>query len=287
MLLYNSLQMIIDFHSHVYPPTFAQRREELSKSDVTFDSLYSNPHATIASANELICRMNDSEIDAAVVMGIGWTNLDIAKEANDYILETAQENPDRLIPFCSLNPAWGDDAIKELERCTLLGAKGVGELHPDTQGFDISDKEQMRSLMEAAKALGLIVLVHSSEPVGHLYPGKGTTTPGKLWRFIKNFSDNPIVCAHWGGGLPFYALMPEVAESMTNVYFDTAASPFLYKPSIFETTVNILGPRKILMGTDYPLIPQTRVLSEIDRTPLPRHVKELILGHNAKALLNI
>ena len=179
------------------------------------------------------------------------------------------------------------DAIKELERCALLGAKGVGELHPDTQGFDITDRDQVSSLMEAAKDLGLIVLLHTSEPVGHLYPGKGKTTPEKLWSFIQNFPDNSIVCAHWGGGLPFYALMPEVADAMANVYFDSAASPFLYQPAVFKAVVDILGPEKVLLGTDYPLLPQRRLLAQVEKSPLTPHDKELILGQNAKDLLGI
>jgi len=48
-----------------------------------------------------------------------------------------------------------------------------------------------------------------------------------------------IVCAHWGGGLPFYALMPEVGKSFTNVFFDTAATVFLYQPQIFEQVSQI------------------------------------------------
>ena len=79
---------------------------------------------------------------------------------------------------------------------------GVGELHPDPQGYDIGDERTMAPLMEAARHLGLIVTTHSSEPVGHTYPGKGATRPESLWRFILAFPDVTIVCAHWGGGLP-------------------------------------------------------------------------------------
>ena len=49
------------------------------------------------------------------------------------------------------------------------------------------------------------------------------------------------MCAHWGGGLPFYALMPEVEDSLSNVYFDSAASPFLYDASVFPTVAGLVG----------------------------------------------
>ena len=222
--------MIIDFHAHLYPPSFKTRRDEIIRQDDTFALLFSNPKAETVSAPELLQAMDESNVDVTVTLGLGWTNLKIARQANDYILDAAAASSGRLIPFCSVNPAWGQDAVTEIERCAAKGARGIGELHPDTQNFDIADPREMSPLMDVARALDLIVLVHSSEPVGHHYPGKGKTTPDKLWAFIQNFPHNKIVCAHWGGGLPFYALMPEVLRGMENVYFDTAASPFLYSP---------------------------------------------------------
>ena len=114
--------------------------------------------------------------------------------------------------FAGINPAWGDRAAQEAERCAAAGLRGIGELHPDTQGFDLADKSAMAELMAVAQERRLIVTTHSSEPVGHQYTGKGTVSPQVLMRFISSFPDATIVCAHWGGGLPFYALMPEVAD---------------------------------------------------------------------------
>ena len=83
------------------------------------------------------------------------------------------KHPGRLLGFCSVNPAWGEGAVKEVQRCAESGLRGVGELHPDTQGFDITDKSLMEPVMVAAGELGLPMVVHTSEPVGHRYPGKG------------------------------------------------------------------------------------------------------------------
>ena len=279
--------MIIDFHTHVYPPSFQKRREELAKKDATFGSLFSNPQAKLATAQGLIEAMDDAGIDAAVIMGVGWTNKSLAQEANDYILKAAREYPGRLIGFCSVNPAWGEQAIQEMERCVQAGARGVGELHPDTQGVDITSREAMAPLMDRAGSLSLPILIHSSEPVGHLYPGKGKTTPDKLYTFVQNFPSNIIVCAHWGGGLPFYALMPEVAESLANVYFDTASSPFLYQAAIFKTVVDLLGSEKVLLGTDYPLITHRRLMAQVHESLITSQDKEQILGANAKGLLGL
>jgi len=40
--------------------------------------------------------------------------------------------------------------------------------------------------------------------------------------------------------------MPEVADALSNTYFDTAASPFLYSDRIFELVSDLLGPERIL-----------------------------------------
>ena len=279
--------MIIDFHTHIFPPSFAGRREELSKRDATFGSLYSNPRSRMATADELVAAMDEAGVDVAVVMGIGWTDRETAYEANNYIIEATARFPGRLVGFCSVNPAWGSAAVREVERCAGEGMKGVGELHPDTQGYDLTSKEAMALLMDATREMGLIVLTHSSEPVGHLYPGKGKTSPDKLYAFVLNFPENPIVCAHWGGGLPFYSLMPEVAHATTNVYYDTAASPFLYSPEILSTVVGINGPDRVLFGTDFPLIKQERHLKEIRGSSVSQGAQEQILGNNAQALLGL
>jgi predicted TIM-barrel fold metal-dependent hydrolase len=281
------IPVIIDFHTHIYPPQLRAKREEYLKRDATFAELFKTPDAKMATAERLVRRMDEDGVDASVVMGIGWTDFSLARATNDYIIESIQKYPDRLVGFASVNPAWGDEAVKEAERCAGAGLRGIGELHPDTQGFDLGDHDIMLPLMTVAQEQGLIVTTHSSEPVGHLYPGKGMTTPDVLWRFIQNFPDVTIVCAHWGGGLPFYALMPEVGAHLNHAHFDSAASPFLYDKKIFSTVASDIGADRILMGSDYPLIRAQTIIREIDSTELSRPAKEMIKGGNAARLLGI
>jgi hypothetical protein len=176
-------------------------------------------------------------------------------------------------------------AIDEIERCARGGMRGIGEMRPDIQGFDLGDEEIMRPVIEAAKRHRLIFLTHSSEPVGHEYMGKGKITPDILYRFICRFPQLPIVCAHWGGGLPFYALMPEVKTALEDVFFDTAASPFLYQPEIFKHVAEIVGVKKILFGSDYPLMSQSRVIKQVRSLDMGGEAEDMILGGNAEGLL--
>jgi hypothetical protein len=279
--------MLVDFHTHVFPPFLVERREEYLARDATFGELYSSPKARMATAEELVAALDDAEVDAAVMVGIGWTDRELAARANDYLLEAAIRFPGRLIPFCVVNPAWGEDAVREMQRCVKGGARGMGELHPDSQGFDLTSGDAMSPLMGEARKSGIPVMVHSSEPVGHPYPGKGRATPERLLRFIERFPQNVIVCAHWGGGLPFYALMPEVSTALRNVYFDSAASPFLYAPKVFRVARELVGADRILFGTDYPLISHKRLLEQVREAGLPPQEEAAVLGGNAVRLLRL
>ncbi|MCK4402304.1 MAG: amidohydrolase [Dehalococcoidia bacterium] len=279
--------MIIDFHTHIFPPWIEERRYEYLKRDSCFSLLYSQPKAKLVTAEELIASMDENGIDLSVALNIGWVSHELCVETNDYILDSISRYPDRLIGFCSIQPKAGDAAIIELERCAKAGARGIGEMRSDVQGFDLADKTIMKPLVDAAMKHNLIFLTHSSEPVGHQYIGKGSITPDVLYSFILSFPDLKLVCAHWGGGLPFYALMPEVAKVLTNVFFDTAATVFLYQPQIFPQVSEIIGSDKILFGSDYPLISQSRIMAQIQSLELAKRDKTKILGGNAQKILNI
>ena len=279
--------MLIDAHCHILPERFVHDHDELCARDATFAALFPKANARMANAETLVEAMDRSGVDRAVIMGMGWVGRELAVEVNDYIIHSVGSYPERLIGFCSVNPAWGDEAASEIRRCIAAGLKGVGELHPDTQDFDITDRSRLATVMDTAKELGLPVVVHASEPVGHRYPGKGETTPDRLYRFIENFPDNIIICAHWGGGLPFYALMPEVPEVLRNTFFDTAASPLLYLPDVFDAVAGLVGAGKILFGTDYPLIPHQRLVRQVEQSHLDAPARQAILGGNAARLLGI
>ncbi len=277
--------MIVDFHTHIFPPAFRDNRQRYLDLDATFAALYSNPRAKLGTAEELVASMDEAGVDKAVVMGAGWTDPRVAREANDYVIESVRKHSSKLIGFCSVNPAWGEAALEEAERCADAGLRGIGELHADSQGFDVADREALAPLMDLTNKRGLPVLVHGSEPVGHAYPGKGTTTPDLLYKMVRNFPDNTIVCAHWGGGLPLYTLMPELADELRNVYFDSAASPFLYRPAIYSIVSAVAGPDHILFGTDYPLLSYKRCMEHLEEAHLDPELRARILGKNAWHLL--
>jgi len=279
--------MIIDFHTHVLPPRIKNNRSDYVERDTAFGQIYSGEKVKIATAEDLINGMDRDGVDISVIVNYGWSTPALCVETNDYILESVARYPRRLIGFGAVSSYTDDAALKEIERCVRGGIRGVGELRPDTQSLDYSHKGIVKPFYDLLRKHKLILLTHASEPVGHLYPGKGGATPDLLYAFISSFPDVPIVCAHWGGGLPFYALMPEVRAALENVYFDTAISPFLYRPEIYQQVSQLIGADRILFGSDFPVIAQSRVINEIKAADLKEDARNEILSGNASRLLGL
>ncbi len=287
--------MIIDFHTHLLPPSFAERREEIARRDETFDALFGADAArrmadrglkTMATAEDLVAAMDEDGVDVALALGYGWTDRAAAREANDYLLDAAARYPRRIIACCSVNPAWGSDAVAEIERCANAGARAVGELHSTTQGIDLTGGDAIAPVAELAADRGMPVIVHGSGPVGHDFPGKGDATPDRLLALAQRFPSTTFVFAHWGGGLPFYSLMPEARAALANAYFDSAASPFLYDAAVFGVVAATAGADHILLGSDYPLIPPRRLIEQARAAMAPGDIPGA-LGGNAARLLGL
>ena len=280
--------MLIDAHTHVFPPRFKEIRDDLLLRDPTFRELYTNPKSAMATADDLLVSMDNASVDVAVAVGIGWLDAGLAGEANDYLMKQVTCHAGRLIGFCSVSPMWEKRAVEEeVERCVKGGLIGIGEIHADPQGFRIDDKATMDPVMGLASEYKIPVLVHGSEPVGHSYPGKGHSTPDALLRFVESYPDVDIILAHWGGGLPLYALMPEVASALNNVYFDSAASVRLFSPKIYETVVSVLGSERVLFASDYPVVAQSAALDHFMLSDLMSTNRAQILGMNASMLFKL
>ncbi len=278
--------MIIDFHTHITAPEIIARRDEYLVRDAWFRDLYANPQARLSSAEDLIAAMDRAAVDQAVVFGFGWRDMDLCRRDNDYVMESVARYPDRLIGFGIVNPAAGAEAVREIERCAAGGLRGLGELMPDGQGYRLDDEKAMAPIVEAAMDHDMVLLTHCSEPVGHLYPGKGTVTPDEVIRFARLFPEATLVCAHWGGGAIFYELMPEIREVMCNVYYDTAASLYLYEDDIFSLAAR-WAPGKVLFATDYPLITPARFIGRMQAARMPTATLRRMLGGNAWRVLKL
>jgi predicted TIM-barrel fold metal-dependent hydrolase len=247
--------------------------------------LYHSAESRLVGAAELIDAMDQNGVDKSVIFGFPWKNSAIFKPHNDYIIEMVQKNPDRLIGMGCFEPC-GKDAAAEAERCIAAGVSGIGELAFYQTGIDERALDRLAPIMELCAGRDLPVLIHTNEPVGHDYHGKTPITLIQIYRLIKRFPDNKIILAHWGGGIFFFALLKkEVKASLKNIYFDTAASPYLYDSDIYQIADKIIGVDKILFGSDYPLLAPRRYFNEMKQAGLTKKQLEKISGENAGRLL--
>lgn len=279
---------VVDAHTHIFTPEVVAGRAAYAGRDLWFEHLYAGPRALLITAGELLASMDAAGIAQSVVCGFPWHDLGICREHNDYMAEVAVGSGGRLAWLGTVPPALGPPAAVEAERCFALGAVGLGELNADAQHFDLTEPAPLAPVVAVCEAADRPLMLHATEPVGHLYPGKGTATPDRLVRFLLAFPGLRVVAAHWGGGLPFYELMPEVAAAAARVAYDSAATTYLYRPQVFRAVLDVVGPQRVMFGSDFPVLRQDRLLRKVrEASGLRPDEAPLVLGGTARRVYGL
>ena len=123
--------------------------------------------------------------------------------------------------------------------------------------------------------------------MGHAYPGKRGQSLGGIWTFLSMHASVTVILAHLGGGLPFYAFMPEVAALFRRTYVDTAATPWLYAPGVYRAVAGLIGAERILFASDFPLRHPRADLGILRDAGLNGAALAAILGENAARLFGL
>jgi predicted TIM-barrel fold metal-dependent hydrolase len=277
--------MIIDSHTHLFPEPVKNDRSLFFDKEPEFKLLYDSPRAKIATIAELIQTMDIHGVDISVVSGFPWRNPDLAKKNNDTLLEAVQAYPDRIKGLACFDLSW-KGAADEAVRCMDAGLSGVGELAFYLSGIDAKALGLLEPVMAALRENGnRPCMIHTNEPVGHPYPGKTPITLEQIDTLARTFPDNRIILAHWGGGIFFYHVMKkQIKETLKNVWYDTAASVFLYDPEIYNMAIQANVIDKVLFGTDFPLLTPDRYYADMDKSVMTPAHKRQVLGENALAL---
>lgn len=257
-----------DVHCHLLPPEL-RRPPSPSWGDAWFAACHANS-ADFASGRDVVKSLDEARLDRAVVFGWPFADPGLLAEVNDYVAREVSASEGRLVGLAVINPGrpgWEG----ELARCRSLGLQGVGEVNSDAQGFPLRFEGGLKQSLLTLEEMDWPLLLHASEPVGHQYPGKGLAGPGQLWELLvpalRTAPGIRVCLAHLGGGLPFYAHMPEVLDLCRQLWFDTAALPYLYQPGVLEGVEQLVGPGRICFGSDFPLLLPARYQEHLAGLP--------------------
>lgn len=225
-------------------------------------------HGMSQTGAELVAKLDAAGVDRAVIMPFVEGTID-----NDVIDREARAFPDRLIPFCAVNPWDRAAAVAEIHRCAGLGMRGI-KLHPTLHGYRLGDHGLVDPIFQAARELGLVVTSHGASD---LY-----NTPHEFAAMARTFPEVTLWMVHMG----FFwltDLATEKAREHPNLYLDTSRAP------IHEIAVAIrgAGPDKVLWGTDSPFVDYEGEFRKMARVSDSREAYELVVGGNAARLLGI
>src|SRR6202035_5078204 len=210
------------------------------------------------------------------------TPLEIIERARDH-------HADILIPFGSVDPARGVEAIRMAKRQIDAGAKGF-KFHPSSQAFMPNDRSAY-PVYEVIQEAGLPALFHT----GQTGAGAGTrggggmrlkySNPMHLDDVAVDFPDMPIILAH--PSFPWQEEALAVATHKPNVFIDLSGWSPKYFPKILVQYCNTLLKNKVLFGSDWPMISPERWLSDFDTIEIKEELRPLILKENAARLLKL
>jgi len=199
-------------------------------------------------------------------------------------------NNDVLIPFGSVDPRRGADALADAHyQAEELGVRGF-KFHPSVQGFDPSD-ETYYPLWKVLEELRLPCIFHTGQNgMGAGLPGgRGIklrySNPLLLDDIAADFPQLTIIMAH--PSVPWQDEANSIATHKSNVFIDLSGwSPKYFPTSLVKLGNNVLSD-KLLFGTDFPLITPEKWLGAFAELPLKDEVRPKILKANALRVLGV
>ena len=205
------------------------------------------------------------------------------------IVEQAARHSDVLIPFASVDPHDGAAAVDSLRDLAAAGARGL-KLHPSLQGFS-PDNPAFSPLYAAAADLGIPIVFHTGQTgIGAGLPGgRGIklrySDPMLLDDVAADHPDLTVIMAH--PSVPWQDAAISIATHKANVYIDLSGwSPKYFPPQLVRAANGLLK-RKVMFGSDYPLIAPDRWLDDFAALDLKDEVRPLILKQNAIRVLRL
>lgn len=276
----------IDMHVHLEVDNCGHRAMPQDLFDAS--SKYFHAHDRTPSVDRIAEIYREHRM-AAVLFTIDARTA-LGREPNSItdLVAGAARNNDVLIPFGSVDPRTGTQAVENAKRqAGELGVRGF-KFHPSLQAFDPND-EAYYPLWEALEELGLPTIFHTGQN------GMGAGLPGG--RGIKLRHSNPILLDDVAADFPGLAIVMahpsvpwqeeaiSIATHKSNVHIDLSGwSPKYFPESLIKAGKHLLS-SKLLFGTDFPLITPEKWLRAFDSLSFTDEARQAILKDNAARLL--
>jgi predicted TIM-barrel fold metal-dependent hydrolase len=270
--------VICDSHVHFFSPTFFSTLAA-ERHVATVDALrhlgWDDPVSPKALADRWDVELETQGVSrAAIIASVPGDEASVAG--------AVEHHPSRFVGYFMLDPT-KEDAENRVVAALELGLRGVC-LFPAMQGYSLHDPRVAR-IAEIAAGFGPpaddapfsaggvhrgpVLFVHcgvlsvgARRKLGLASPfDMRHGNPLDLHALALRHPRLPIVIPHFGAGLLREALM--VADQCSNIYFDTSSSnswvkyqPDLTLEKVFESALAVIGPERILFGTDSSFFPR-------------------------------
>jgi predicted TIM-barrel fold metal-dependent hydrolase len=202
---------------------------------------------------------------------------------NDEVAAIARAYPDRILGVASANLYKPMEAVHELRRAVKeLGFRAL-RIVPWLWNLPPNDRRYYPLYAECIE-LGIPFCTQ----VGHTGPLR-PSEPGRPIPYLDEvaleFPELVIVAGHIG--YPWTQEMIAVATKYASVYIDTSAYTARRYPPELVQFMRSNGRRKVMFGTNYPMIAAANALEDLDSLGLDAETKELFLTGNATRVFGI
>ncbi|MDJ0771355.1 MAG: amidohydrolase family protein [Ilumatobacter sp.] len=227
-----------------------------------------------------IAAMDAGSVD--VGLAAAWYGPEGSLIDNDEVEGFVQQHPDRLRAVAGADLRRPMEAVRELRRRVDEGFVAL-RIVPWLWELPPTDRRYY-PLYAACVDTG----VPFCTQVGHTGPLRPSET-GRPIPYIDqiaiDFPELVIVCGHIG--YPWTTEMIAVADKHPNVYIDTSAYTAHRYPAELVAYMAGRGKRKVMFGTNYPMITADRALARLDELGLDDEARALFLAGNADRVFGL
>ena len=178
------------------------------------------------------------------------------------------KHPSRFVGFFMLDPAVSDPVARTRRALGELGLRGIC-LFPAMHHVPLHDDRILQIVSVAASHPGTAVFVHCGVLSVGVRKKLGLPSrfdlrlgdPLGVAKLALAFPTVPFIIPHFGAGLFREALM--AADACSNIHLDTSSSngwmrytPGLTLDTVFRTALSVVGPSRLLFGTDSSFFPR-------------------------------